>query len=107
VNVPLKVYLPQGLDTSYFVQVYRTVAFPGSSGNPATPSDEMQMCWEQLLDSTILNNGYFTFTDIQPEALLAASLYTSPSQGGIREDNHVPPVAADLKSISNTCSMLM
>lgn len=101
VNVPLKVYLPAGLDTTHFVQVYRTKEFSGVLNTAGVPSDEMQVCWEQLLDSTMISNGYFTFTDIQPEALLGASLYTSPSQGGISSDNGVPPVSADLAVYKN------
>jgi hypothetical protein len=101
VNIPLKVYLPAGLDDTYFVQVYRTISFIGASTVPGTPGDEMQMCWEQLLTSTHISNGYFTFTDIQPDELLGASLYTSPSQGGISSDNAVPPVAADIAEYKN------
>lgn len=102
VDVPLKVWLPAGLDTTYFVQVYRTAAFPGSSGVPGVPNDEMQICYEKPLTSTDVSNGYFTFTDIQPDDLLGATLYTSPSQGlGIAENNEEPPVARDIEVYKN------
>lgn len=94
-DVPLKVYLPSGLDTSYFVQVYRTANTTG------TPNDEMQLCYEQLLDGTMISNGFFTLVDIVPDELLGASLYTSPSQQGMVNDNAQPPLARDIAEYKN------
>lgn len=98
VDVPLKVWLPAGLDVSYYVQVYRSKSFPGSSGVPGSPNDELQFCYEKPLDLTAISNGYFTFTDIRPDDMLEASLYTSPSQGqGMLDNNELPPVARDIE----------
>lgn len=94
-DVPLKVYLPTGLNTSYYVQLYRTAATSG------TPNDEMQLCYEQVLDSTMVSNGYFIVLDIVPDDLLGATLYTSPSQQGILNDNAQPPLAMDIAEFKN------
>lgn len=94
-DVPLKVYLPSGLTTSYFVQVYRT------GNTTGVPNDEMQLCYEQLLDNTMISNGYFTLTDIVPDDLLGAALYTSPSQQGIINDNAQPPLSRDIAEYKN------
>lgn len=94
-DVPLKVYLPAGLDTTYYAQVYRT------GGTDGTPNDEMQLVYEQVFDGTIITNKYFTFTDIVPDGLLGAALYTSPSQQGLINDNSQPPLARDIAEYKN------
>ncbi len=98
VNVPLKVWLPAGLDNTYYVQVYRSACVAGSTGVPGVPNDELQQCYEHPITSTDITNTYFTFTDIQPDDLLGASLYTSPSQGqGMLDNNQTPPLARDIE----------
>jgi len=95
-DVPLKVYIPTGLTANeHYIQVYRTANTTG------TPNDEMQICYEQMVSSTHISNGYFTFTDIVPDELLGASLYTSPSQQGIVNDNAQPPLACDIAEFKN------
>jgi hypothetical protein len=94
-DVPLKVYLPSGLDTSFYAQIYR------SSNTSGAPDDEMQLAYEAILTATDITNGYFTFTDIVPDELLGASLYTSPSQQGIVNDNSQPPLARDIAEYKN------
>lgn len=94
-DIPLKIYIPSSLDNTYYAQVYRTASTSG------TPSDEMQLCYEYPLTSGDASAGYFTFTDITPDALLGASLYTSPSQQGIVNDNTPPPLARDISSYKN------
>jgi hypothetical protein len=94
-DVPLKVYLPSGLDTTYYAQVYRT------AGTNGTPNDEMQLVYEQVFDSIIISNKYFTFTDIVPDDLLGAALYTNPSQQGLVNDNAQPPLARDIAEYKN------
>jgi hypothetical protein len=89
-DVPLRVYLPGGIDNTYFLQVYRTASTTG------TANDEMQLCYEYPLTSGDISTGYYNFTDIVPDDLLGASLYTSPSQQGIVNDNAQPPFARDI-----------
>lgn len=94
-DVPLKVFIPSGLTVTHFAQVYRTANATG------TPNDEMQLVYEYPLLSGDLSNGYFTFTDIVPDELLGASLYTSPSQQGLINDNAQPPLARDIAEYKN------
>jgi hypothetical protein len=94
-DIPLKVYIPSGLTTSHYVQVYRTANTTG------TPSDEMQLIYEYPLLNADISAGYFTFTDIVPDELLGAALYTSPSQQGIVNDNAQPPLARDIAEYKN------
>ncbi|MDQ3234742.1 MAG: hypothetical protein M3Q07_23295, partial [Pseudobdellovibrionaceae bacterium] len=88
-------YLPSGLDNTYYVEIYRTAA------SSAEPNDEMQLCYEYPLTNIDISNGYFTFDDIVPDSLLGASLYTSPSQQGIINDNARPPLARDIAEFKN------
>lgn len=101
-DIPLKVYIPSGLTANeHYVQVYRTANATG------TPNDEMQLIYETpVTDGTggsqnMISNGYFTFTDIVPDDLLGAALYTSPSQQGIVNDNAQPPLARDIAEYKN------
>ena len=89
-DVTLTCNLPDGLSTSQFVQLYRSI---GSTG---TPSDEMQLAFEHNITSTDITNGYVTIEDIVPDDLLGAYLYTSPSQDTIANNNFEPPVANDI-----------
>lgn len=90
-NVTVTVYLPSGLTTSHFVQVYR------SANSSAEPGDDLQLAYEYPLTSSDISNGYFSFTDIVTDDLLGAYLYTSPSQEGIANDNAEPPLARDIE----------
>jgi hypothetical protein len=87
--------IPQGITTAYFYQVFRSTQTSTAS---ITPSDDMQLCYEANPNNTDLSNGYVTFTDNLPNALLGASLYTSPSQSGIGQAYAQPPVCKDFCS---------
>lgn len=86
-NVTVTVYIPSGLSTSHFVQIYR------SANSSAEPNDELQLAYEHNLSSTDISNGYFSFTDIVSDDLLGATIYTAASQEGIANDNSEPPLA--------------
>lgn len=92
-NVTVQCYLPSGLDTTYFVQLYKTKEASSSSAT----GEELQMCYEAPISSTDILNGYVSITDIVPDALvLGAYIYTAPSQGGISGNNVMPPLARDI-----------
>jgi hypothetical protein len=81
-NVIVKAYLgPSG--SGYFYQLWRTATF----ATGITPDDEMQLVFQGTATSTDIANGYISFTDAQPDNLRGATLYTSPSQGGIVKAN--------------------
>lgn len=85
----VKVYLPSTITTSNFVQIYRSNAFASS----ILPDDELSLCYEATVTSTDIANGYCSFQDDTPQALLGAALYCSPSQEGALQVNGVPPVS--------------
>jgi hypothetical protein len=90
-------YLPSGLDTSHFLQLYRTSAFASS----ATLEDTMGLCYEVPVASGDITNGYIDIIDVYPDSLLGAYLYTNASQEGLVNDNARPPLARDLAEFKN------
>lgn len=86
VPVPAEIVANYGLGlTKYFFQVYRTK----SVDTAATPSEEFYLVHEEAVDGTTSQ----TITDVTPESLTGATLYTSPSQEGIALANEQPPLA--------------
>lgn len=84
--------------TNYFFRVWRTRNF--ASGDP---DDEMQLCYESGITAADITNGYVTFFDILPEALLGAYLNTDPNSGllesnvaGIANADDPPPNCTDV-----------
>lgn len=90
-NVTARCYLPAGVDATYFLQLYRSVA-----ATTDDTSDNLQLCYETPITSSNVSAGYIDVTDIVPESLLGATLYTSPSQEGAANDNAMPPLARDI-----------
>lgn len=92
-NVLARCFLPDGLDTTYFVQLYKTK----EASSSAATGEELQLCFETPISSTNLSDKYVDITDIIPDALvLGAYIYTAPSQGGITSSNAMPPLARDI-----------
>lgn len=94
-NVDLTCYIPSGLTTSHFVQLYRTKI------GTTVPNDEVQLCYEIPIAAGDIASGFVLITDIVPDDLLGAALYTNPSQEGLVNDNAQPPVARDLAEYKN------
>lgn len=92
-NVTLTFQIPAGLTTDWFFQVYRS---PLSASVTSQPSDEMQLVYEANPTSGEITALLITFTDLTPDELKGAALYTNPTQGGILEANDAPPFAKDL-----------
>jgi hypothetical protein len=103
-NVVARVLLPKkyntttALTTSYFLQLYRS----GQVANGQTPSDEMQLVFEAYLTAQNITDGYVDVTDLQPDSLRGAYLYTNPNTGedgvriGVLNANTPPPPSVDL-----------
>ncbi len=104
-NVVARILLPvannttsTALTTDYFVQLYRS----GQVAAGQTPSDEMQLVFEAYLTAGNVSAGYVDVTDLQPDALRGAFLYTNPNTGeegvrvGILNANAPPPGASDV-----------
>lgn len=95
-NITARCYLPSGLDDTYFLQLYKCAESASSS-----TTDELQLCYETPVSSTDVSNGYVDVTDIVPDDLLGAYIYTAPSQQGLVNDNAKPPLARDLAEYKN------
>lgn len=91
-DVTLRCYLPGGVDNSYYASIYRTVSVPST----VTPGEEMQQVLQHNITSIEAAQGWFDETDITPDALLGAALYTNPTQEGIIKNNAQPPLARDI-----------
>lgn len=97
-DVNLVVYIPDGVIAGYFLQVYRSAS---TSSATIEPSDELQLVYEYILTSGDISTGSVSFTDITPEDLRGAALYTNPTQEGILQANDVPPCAVDITTYKN------
>lgn len=95
-NITARCYLPSGLDTTYFLQLYKC---PESA--VAVTLDELQLCYETPLSSGNISAGYVDVTDIVPDALLGATIYSAPSQQGLVNDSTRPPLARDIAEWKN------
>ena len=98
-DVSLTVTIPSGVTTSHFLQVYRSKA---SGGVAISPSDELQLVYENNPSSAEITAGSLTFTDATPDDLRGEALYTNPSQQGIRQSNERPPLAWDVATFEGS-----
>lgn len=117
VRVPNEILNPSsGSNIVYFFQVYRSTA----TSLTVTPDDELQQVYEEniIIDPTdpnfnlYLANGtkdpsdiahslYVKFTDINPEDMMGAYLYTDETQQGITQANYRPPLCTDIELYKN------
>lgn len=92
-NVSVSFGIPTGITTSHFFQVYRSVM---SATAATVANDELGLVYEASPTAGEITAKAVTFTDITPENLRGATLYTSPSQQGILQQNDEPPLARDI-----------
>lgn len=91
-NVDLTIYIPDTITTAYFYQVYRSEQVASS----AEPNDELQLVYEGNPTSGEITAKSLSITDITPDALKGAFLYTNATQEGILQSNDEPPLAKDI-----------
>lgn len=92
-NVEQTWLIPDQVTTSWFYRVYRSAE---SAGVEFSPDDELGQIKEGNPTSGEISAGEVSFTDIVPNALRGATLYTSPSQEGSLQANYQPPFAVDI-----------
>lgn len=90
--------IPAGITTSHFFQVYRSVM---SAGAAVSANDELGLVYEASPTAGQITAKAVSLTDVTPESLRGATLYTSPSQQGILQENDEPPLARDIVSFKN------
>jgi len=99
--VDLRISIPTGVTTSWFVQVYRSVAVTATPSF-IEPSDELGLVYEANPTSGDITNGYIDITDIVPDDLRGATIYTAASQEGLAYQNERPPLAKDMAVFRDT-----
>ena len=92
-NATITFTVPVGVSTTWFYQVYRSPVSPDSS---TTPSDEMQLVYESSPTSGEMTAKTITISDLTPDSLKQAALYTNSTQEGIENANWQPPYAKDM-----------
>ncbi len=87
--------IPSGITTSHVYKLYRSSQTATAS---ITPSDDLQLVYQGSPTAGDISNGYITVTDVTPDSLRGAYLYTSVSQQGIAQANEPPPFCKDFCS---------
>src|ERR1035437_5474439 len=99
-TITVKWYIPPTAVAGWFYQLYRTklsaFILVGGVLLATDPGDECYLVVQKTLSSTDISNGYITYTDQTPDALLGQTLYTNPSQQTIAGANYQPPLAKDM-----------
>jgi len=103
----IRCILPAETTTSWWLRLYRsnfvTNGYSSTFLPYIVPADDMQMVYESpVFSGTDISNGYYDISDIAPDNLKGAYLYTSPNAGlGIQATNDPPPLVKDLASYKN------
>ena len=97
-NAILTFQIPKEIQASpadWIFQVYRGSASPDLA---TEPDDAMSLVYEDICNSLVtpIIGGEITITDITPDSLKGAYLYTNNSQDGILQSNYRPPWAEDI-----------
>lgn len=105
-TVQLTITIPEGINSSYFFQVYRSPVSQATGAgifDDVSPSDELQLVYEAYPTEAELVAGFIVIEDITPDAFRGANLYTNASTGeGILAANEAPPFAKDINRYRNS-----
>lgn len=97
-NVSVTIYIPDGITTTHFYQLYRT-SVPSTTG--VEPNDEMGLVYENNPTTAQIAAGSITVVDSLDDSLIGANLYTSPSEEGIFQSNDEPKFCKDMTYYNN------
>jgi hypothetical protein len=89
-NADIAARIPDGITTDHFLQVYRSVS---SNSASTEPNDALALVYERSPTNLEITSGSMTITDIAPDELRGAELYTSV--GTILDAKHRPPACTD------------
>lgn len=105
-TVRLHITIPDGVDSNYFFQIYRSSVAQATGANSfddVVPSDELQQVYEAFPIPAELAAREITVVDITPDAFRGANLYTNASTAeGILQANEPPPFAKDINRYRNS-----
>jgi hypothetical protein len=93
-NVTLTITVPNGLTTQYFVQIYRTA---NTNSLTVPPGNNFQLAIEHQLTAGEIAAHVVTITDVVPDTLLGAFIYTADGQP-VPFPNSQPPLAIDINT---------
>lgn len=108
-TVNLTFTIPANITTSHFYQIYRSplaLSSGQSTLSDVSPSDELQLVFENNPTSSEISAKSITYHDIVPETFResGANLYTNANSGeGILQANEIPPLAKDV-ALFRTCT---
>lgn len=92
-NVSLSFVIPQGIATNWIYQVYRSQMSPNITSSPGV---DFAQVFQGNPTSGQLSAKTTTITDVTPEDLKGAFLYTDPNQLGAAAAQYQPPLANDM-----------
>lgn len=96
ISTQLQFFIPVGITTAHFFQIYRSRQQPASIGDPG---DELFLCYERnptIAEITTKKVLFANTTDLTDDALLGAALYTNATQEGAENENTQPPYCRDV-----------
>ncbi len=104
-NVNIEFTVPDQVTTNYFFQIYRSLNFTATQSTvlaDLVPDDELGLVYEAYPTQDEINAGIIDVTDITPDTLRGANLYTNPVSGdGILQSNELPPWCIDINRFKN------
>lgn len=92
-TVVLTVQVPSWVTAEHFLQVYRSDT---SAADDIPASDDMGLVYEAYPTASELTARVMSITDITPDELKGAPLYSSPNLGIPGSEKFQPPVCTDL-----------
>jgi hypothetical protein len=103
----LTITIPQGINSNYFFQIYRTPVAQATgvaTFDVLVPNEEYQLVYEAYPTQDELNIiRSITVEDVTPDDFRGANLYTNSATGeGILQANETPPFAKDINRYRNS-----
>jgi hypothetical protein len=91
-HLDVDVFLPASAQAGDYLQVFRT----SQAASGADPGDTMGLVYEAPITSAQITAKEVIVSDITPDVMIGAPLYTNGTQEGIGFANNQPPLAEDI-----------
>jgi len=96
-DIDVATTIPAGVTTDWFYQLYRSSQVDNSSAE-VQPNDELQLVFEGNPTAGEITAKTLTISDVVPDSLRGATIYTAATQEGLAFQNERPPMSHDLAS---------
>lgn len=100
-DVALTFTIPEGITADHVYQIYRS-AQVDNSAQDIEPNDELGLVYEANPTSGQISAKSVSVTDIVPDELRGATIYTAASQDTLVNQNERPPLAKDMAQFRDT-----